>query len=271
MAHELQIKYSNMVLAKMRKTLITRDNVIFNTRYEGNPVAGAVKVPVRGEVVIGDYNKTAGMELSEGSTTYKTITITHDKAINELIDGYDAAGVPDGIVADRLDSAGYTLAKTLDNDAFNVLAEQGTALEDTTAWTNKTAYSGIVDMFTKLSETDATFENRWVIVKPSVNALLLKSEDYIKQSNLSQELVQKGVIAQVAGFNVFVSNNLPEGVEAVAGHSDYCTRINAWSVPVHIQDLAGSGNFIGASAVQARMVYEHAVTHPEGILVKKTA
>ena len=271
MAHELQVKYSNMVLAKMRKTLITKDNVIFNTRYEGNPVAGAVKVPVRGEVVIGDYNKTAGIELSEGSTTYKTITVTHDKAINELIDGYDAVAVPDGIVADRLDSAGYTLAKTLDADAFNVLAEQGTVLEDTTAWTKSTAYGGIVDMFTKLSENDATMENRWVIVRPSVNALLLKSDDYIKASNLGQELVQNGIIGQVAGFNVFVSNNLPAGVEAIAGHSDYCTRVNAFSVPVHVQDLGGSGNFIGASAVQARMVYEHAVTHAEGILVKKSA
>ena len=36
--------------------------------------------------------------------------------MGEIIDGYDAAGVPDNLVADRLDSAGYSLARTIDED-----------------------------------------------------------------------------------------------------------------------------------------------------------
>lgn len=271
MAHNLQERYSKLVLAKMRKTLVTKDNLIFNTRYEGSPKGGAVKVPVRGEVEVSDYDKANGITATTGSTTYKTITITHDKAILEIIDGYDAAAVPDGIVADRLDSAGYGLAKTLDADSLNTLATQGTALADTTALTKTTAYEAIVDAFTKLSENDATIENRWVIVKPAVNALLLKSTDYVKQSNISQELVANGVVGQVGGFNVFISNNLPTDVEFIAGHSDYCTRIKEFSVPIHIEDLNKSGKYVGASAVVGRLVYEHAVTEPKGILVKKVA
>ena len=271
MAHERMEKYSTLVLAKMRKTLVTKDNVIFNTRYEGNPVAGAVKVPVRGEITVSDYDKANGIVITEGSTTYKTITITKDKAVNELIDGFDAASVPDGIVADRLDSAGYGLGKSLDADGLSVLAEQGTALEDTTALTKSTAYEAVVDAFTKLSENDATMDGRYIIVRPAVNAFLLKSPDYVKASNLGQELVNKGIVGQVAGFNVLISNNLPEGVEFIAGHSDYATRVNAWSVPVKVQDLGGSGKYIGASAVQGRLVYEHAVTNPAGVLVKKFA
>ena len=42
-----------------------------------------------------------------------------------------------------------------------------------------------------------------------------------------------------------------------------------FSVPVHLQDLAGSGNFIGASAVQGRLVYGVDVTKPEAVLVKR--
>ena len=271
MAHELQTKYSNLVLAKMRKTLVTKDNLIFNTRYEGNPVAGAVKVPVRGEIVVSDYDIAAGIVLQEGTTTYKTITITKDKAVNELIDGYEAAAVPDGLVADRLDSAGYGLGKELDADGLRVLAEQGTELEDKTALTKSTAYEAVVDAFTKLSEADATMEGRYIIVKPSVNALLLKSSDYVKASNLGQELVNKGIVGQIAGFNVLISNNMPAEVEFIAGHSDYATRINAWKVPVFIADLNGSSTHIGASAVKGRMVFEHAVTNPAGVLVKKNA
>ena len=70
-------------------------------------------------------------------------------------------------------------------------------------------------------------------------------------------------VGEIGGYVVYRSPRLPEGVEAIFGHPDFATRIDEWSVPVHLQDLAGSGKFIGASAVQGRMVYEHAVTKPQ--------
>ena len=47
MEHIAQERYSTLVDEKLRYTLVTKDNLIFNTRYEGNPKAGKVKVPVR--------------------------------------------------------------------------------------------------------------------------------------------------------------------------------------------------------------------------------
>ena len=47
MAHVSQERYSSLVDVKLRNTLVTRDNIIFNNRYEGDPKAGKVKVPVR--------------------------------------------------------------------------------------------------------------------------------------------------------------------------------------------------------------------------------
>ena len=74
MAHTLQERYSSMVLAKLRADLVLKDGVVFNNDYEGNPTAGAVKVPVRDtEVGVGDYNTATGKSPAEGSTTYKTI------------------------------------------------------------------------------------------------------------------------------------------------------------------------------------------------------
>lgn len=37
MAHANQERYSALVDAKLRATLVTRDGAIFNTRYEGSP------------------------------------------------------------------------------------------------------------------------------------------------------------------------------------------------------------------------------------------
>lgn len=63
MAHELQERWSGLVDEKLRATLVTRDNVIFNTRYEGTPTAGKVKVPVRDtEVTVSDYDRATGLD-----------------------------------------------------------------------------------------------------------------------------------------------------------------------------------------------------------------
>lgn len=103
MAHTLQDRYSNLVDAKLRYTLVKKDGVIFNNRYEGNPKAGAVKIPVRDtEVTVSAYDKASGATATSGATSYLTVTINKDYAVNEIVDGYDAAAVPDGIVADRL-------------------------------------------------------------------------------------------------------------------------------------------------------------------------
>ena len=70
MAHALQERYSKLVDEKLRATLVTKDNLIFNNRYEGDPKAGMVKVPVRDtEVEVKKYDRQNGVDISAGSTT----------------------------------------------------------------------------------------------------------------------------------------------------------------------------------------------------------
>lgn len=146
MAHEAQVRYSNLVDLKLRKTLVKKVGVICNNRYEGSPKAGSVKVPVRDtEVVVNDYDKAKGAKQTSGDTTYLTVNIDHDKAVNEIIDGFDAESVPGNLVADRLDSAGYSLGLQMDSDGSVELTTAGTAFGNTTALTEKTIYANIVD------------------------------------------------------------------------------------------------------------------------------
>ena len=61
MAHTNQDRWATLVDAKLRNTLVTRDNLVFNSRYEGNPKAGKVKIPVRDtEVEVKTYDKADG-------------------------------------------------------------------------------------------------------------------------------------------------------------------------------------------------------------------
>lgn len=271
MANVLRDRYSNLVNLKLRASLVTKDNIIFNTRYEGSPTAGAVMIPTRGEASVGDYNRATGADLNPVNTAYIRMEITKDKYVNEIIDKYEAAAVPDGIVADRLDSAGYALASAIDTDGVAALVADGTASDNTTASTKSTAYDNVVDARTALSNAKVATNGRYLLVSPSFYALILKNSEFIKASDLGQKILETGAIGQIAGFNVYECMTLGEGVEFVAGHPDCATRAKEFETPVYIKDLKNSDKFIGACAVAGRMVYDHKVTHAEGIYVKKSA
>lgn len=272
MAHALQERYSRLVDIKLRATLVKKDGVIFNTRYEGDPKAGKVKVPVRDtEVTVGDYSKTDGANATHGDTAYLDVLIDKDKAVNEIIDGFDAAAVPDNLVADRLDSAGYSMALQIEKDSTACLEAAATAVGNTTALTKTTVYESIVDARTAMSKAGVPAARRWLLVSPETYALVLKSPEFIKASDLGDAVVQTGAVGKIAGFLVFEDATLSAITEYIAGHPDWCCRVQEWQVPVHLQDLAGSGKYIGASAVQGRKVYAHKVTKPQTLLIKRNA
>ena len=247
MAHTNQERWATLVDAKLRSQLVTRDNLIFNNRYEGDPKAGKVKIPVRDtEVAVKTYNKANGVDASVGSTTYIDLSIDHDEAVNELIDGFDAASVPDGIVAERLDSAGYSLALSIDKASINALegASGATVSATKTAATETTAYKLALEAKRVLSRKGVPADGRFLIASPEYLEVLMLDEHYIKQGDLSQALVQQGVIGRIAGFNVFESNNMDfesttrvaskkTTTEFIAGHLNWCHRVMEWQVPVH--------------------------------------
>lgn len=280
MAHTLQDRFSSLIDEKLRATLVTRDNFIFNNRYEGTPKAGKVKIPVRDtEVSVRDYTKSTGLAIAEGSTSYIDLDLDHDKAVNELIDGYDASAVPDGIVAERLDSAAYGLAAALDAASISELETNGTIDSTKTAVTAANVYKTVVGLRTALSNNNVPLENRYLIVSPEVYGFLLQdTTNFIRQGDLSQELVQAGVIGRIAGFNVFESSRLMSGnttlvssktttTEMIAGHPNWCHRVSEWEVPVSIKDLTNT--YIGASAVQGRKIFGVKISKPKAVIVKR--
>lgn len=306
MAHELRQSYGAIVDAKLRKTLVTRDNYIFNTFYEGLPTSGAVKIPVRdAEVAVGPYNRASatGKALTFGSTAYITAVLSNDVAVNELIDGYEADAVPDNMVADRLDSAGYNLGLYMEDDALSTLvlgcngmdhsgtafaagdvrydvtaakAKKGAVVEKTL--TSENIYKQIVELNQKLDEADVPMDGRYIIVTPATYALLLQdTTHFIRYGDRSQEMLETGAIGEIIGLKVYRSNVLTSkevkvaynqgtedrNVEVIAGHPLFATRVEAWKVEPFLKDLNGDATIIGASAVKGRKIFVHEVTKPQ--------
>ena len=164
--------------------------------------------------------------------------------MNELIDGFDAASVPDGIVADRLDSAGYSLGLSIDKKSIEALqaatgATTGATISATkTAATESNAYKLALEAKRVLSRKGVPAEGRFMIVSPEYLEVLMLDEHFIKRGDLSQEMVQAGVAGKIAGFNVFESNNMDyenttrvaskkTTTEFIAGHPNWCHRVMA--------------------------------------------
>ena len=218
-----------------------------------------------------------------GTTTYLDLNIDHDEAVNELIDGYDADSVPDDIVAERLDSAGYSLALSIDKKSIDALesAAGATISATKTAATEANAYKLALEAKRVLGRKGVPNEGRFLIASPEYLEVLMLDEHFIKQGDLSQEMVQQGVVGRIAGFNVFESNNMDyesttrviskkTTTEFIAGHPNWCHRVMEWQTAVHLQDLSGSGKYIGASAVQGRKVYGLKVSKPQTLYIKRT-
>lgn len=264
--HTAQERYSKLVLAKLRDELCLKDGFVFNNDYEGDPTSGSVKIPVRDtEVAVSDYDKANGITATNGSTSYAPLLIDKDKGVNEIIDGFDSQSVPDNLVADRLDSAGYSLAAQIDIDGGSVLLA-GSTVTNVSQLTKDNIYDTIVDI--RADMTKAKIPNdgkRYLLVTPDAMSLILKSPEFVGASELGDSIKATGAIGKIAGFIVKEWNDTTANLAMLAGHPRFATRVREWSVGVHIQDLSGSGKYIGASAVQGRMVYAHKVLRSAAI------
>lgn len=260
MTHEARVRYSALTLAKLRSELVLADGFVFNNDYEGDPTSGSVKIPVRDdEVTVSDYDKANGIKATNGGTSYTTLLIDKDKAINEIIDGFDSASVPDNLVADRLDSGGYSLARQLDIDGGTTLLSGATVM-NVAQIDASTVYGTIVGIRTAMSKANIPNDGkRYLLVTPDTYAAILNSPQFLPASSLGDEVKKTGAVGTIAGFLVKEWNDTTANLAMLAGHPKYATRVHEWAVPIKIQDLDQSGKYIGACAVQGRRVYGHKV------------
>jgi hypothetical protein len=270
MAHLKQERYSDVVLKLARKAAVTNEFEIFSTDYEGSPKAGIVKIPTRAtEVSVGDYSTTAGKAPAGGTTTYTSITIGNDKAVNEIIDGYEAAALPDGLVAQRLDSAAYSLGNTVDADGIGVLESEGTTSASTTQSTTTTAYGLFMTDQTALDLADIPRDGRFAILSPQYYNVVKQNVIANSKNGLADDVIMTGRLGTLDGVPVYMSNNVAADTEFILGHMGWCQRVMEWTVPIGVVDLYNE--FIGASAVQGRYVFEHSVTKATAVRVKTYA
>lgn len=265
-------RYSSIVDAKLRANSVFA--AIFNQKHDGNPAAGAVKIPVRTDATAGAYVTATGIALANPATTYQAMVCDNDYAVNELIDGFMAEAVPDGMVAERLDSAGYALANKVDEILAGALIAGGTASADTTALTKSNVYEKLINDITTVKKAKVDPSKIWIAVTSDTYAKLIQSTEFIQATANVGEL-EAGYVGKLAGMPVYESINLngmttgsgssQKTVDYVVGNGDFCHFVEAWSVPVSVNDLK-DGAHIGCSAVQGRKAFGYKITQQTSVV-----
>lgn len=267
--HKRKETYANEVLAIARsETNIYED---FSTDYEKDEVTGQINVPTRNrEVKVSDYDILNGIELTQSATDYLPLPIDKDYGINELIDGYEAEAVPDNLVAQRIESAGYSLGLKKENMAIEEL-KKGTVSDDTTPLTETDAYKKIATEIKNMKERNMKVSSMRVVVSADTELLLLTDEKFSNTAGtLGAELVREGVIGKINGVPVKPNYLMGEDIEFIIYDKRFCQKYEVWKKEPSVEDIK-DGKHISASALQGRQVGGLMVTNALGVQIKKNA
>lgn len=288
----LQTQYGQVVVAKLRQKLVTRN--LFNSNYQRNAASGAIMIPITPEDTLGDYNKASITSNAVGydANAWITCTIDKDKFLNKYLDGYNVASLPYNVLADNLERAVYALAKAMDDQGITVIKNAVQGLDKAgNAFTSADprydsgstygiiesvgstdVYEVVADLAGKMTDRGVPEDGRYLIVSGTFKAKILASNKAIRQGDLAQEKIDKGVIAEIAGFDVYSTGQIngtigsgssAKALYALAGHPDFATRVESFAVEPTVVDAGGSGIAVGGVFVQGRYVFTHEVANPK--------
>jgi hypothetical protein len=209
---------------------------VINRDYEGDIAEAGDTVYINsiGDPTIFNYTKNTDMPVPETlSDARVTLLIDQAKGFNFQVDDVDRAQTRPDVMDPAMARAAYKLSDIADQyvagkmvagaSSGNNMGNDTTPLVPTLGtWTDAlNIYNIIVDASTKLNQSNAPRDGRFIVIPPWVEGLLQKDQRFIENV---PGVVLNGAIGRAAGFNVLVSNNVPLGTpttryKIVYGHA----------------------------------------------------
>jgi N4-gp56 family major capsid protein len=211
------------LLENLQKALVFGQVGVINRDYEGDlkGKGSTVKITSIGDITIGDYVADTDISDPEALTDAAT-TLTADNAkyfnfaIDDVVKAQSAVVLMDG----AMKQAAYNLADTADQiiaaamvagaSASNAVGSNASAIVPVPAVLGTTAYDYLLDLRTKLTESNVPYEGRWAIVPPWFSDQLAADSRFASFNGpAAGDALLNGIVKRAAGFNIFESNNTP--------------------------------------------------------------
>lgn len=221
-------------------------------------------------LTIGDYTKNGTISAPETLTGSQVqLLIDQAKYFNFEIDDIDNAQTKPKVMDDAMRRAGYGLADAKDQHiaglytgvaAGNVIGSDGIPVVPTS--------TDIYNYFTQagqiLGEANVASEGRWAVIPWWMHKMLQDSGEFTADTSMGDDVKMNGFIGKVAGFDVYVSNNVPNTTgtlyKVMFGIRDAITfadQIN--SVEAFRPEAAFSDAVKGLDVYGAKLVHDDAI------------
>lgn len=213
--------WSAQVMTALEKSLVFGSPMVVNRDYEGE-IQGQgdrVKINMISDPTISDYVKNTDIATAEVlNDAQSELIIDKGKTFNFQVDDVDAVQTKPKVMGVALQRAGYKLRDTIDQDiaaAMKAAASTVTGLGTdgsprTDLGTVGKAYEYLVKFGTALDELNVPAEGRFATVPPwFVEKLKLDNTYLVKATDVGDDLTRNGKVARVAGFDLLLSNNVP--------------------------------------------------------------
>ena len=204
---------------------------LVNREYQGIIAnqGDTVHINSIGAITVKDYTKNTDIADPEAlTTTDQTLVIDQCKYFNFQVDDVDNAEVAGDLIDTAMGRAAYSLADVADAYLLKTIAA-GAASGNTVgaasapiALTSANVYENIVKLRTKLDKANVPNPGRTIVVPPEVYALLLMDDRFAKSDAAAgQSALLNGEVGRVAGFTVYMSNNVRTGTGTDTGKTPY--------------------------------------------------
>ncbi|WP_059006201.1 phage major capsid protein [Streptomyces specialis] len=220
--------WDDVLLEQFDPLLVWCSRVVANRKYEGN-------IRKRGDVVhinslvrptVGDYRLPEGMTAQRPQTVDQKLAISEAKYLQILVENAEQIQVEGTLKAPINRQMIRALAREADTFMGRVIAQSATelpALAVTAGNIPQALYSAVLDMMLALDDHDVP-EGRYVAVSPRVKRYLVEHPAVANAGAYGEAgVTANGVIARLAGFTVVSTTAMPDGVDIVAGHSEFAT------------------------------------------------
>lgn len=224
--------WSARLLYALEKSHIATNLV--NRNYEGiiTQQGDTVHINSIGAITVSNYTRNTDMADPQVlTTTDQILEISQAKAFNFTIDDVDKAQAAGDTMDTAMERAAYALNDVSDAYLLGVIAagvDTGNIIgaSSAVALTAANVYENIVKLRTVLDKANVPVSGRSVVVPPEVYALLLLDDRFLKVSDsVSTDTLLNGQVGRVAGFDVFMSNNVvvSESTFTVTAQIPYAT------------------------------------------------
>lgn len=221
--------WSARLLYSLEKAHVATNLV--NRNYEGLIAnqGDTVHINSIGAITVSDYTKNTDIaDPAALTTTDQTLVIDQAKYFNFQVDDVDKAQAAGELVDTAMGRAAYALADAADAYLLKLIAAGAAtgnvvgAASGPIALTAANVYENIVKVRTKLDKANVPNTGRTIVVPPEVYALLLMDDRFAKNTaTAGQDALINGLVGRVAGFDVYMSNNVATGTGTDTGKTAY--------------------------------------------------